>query len=89
MGRQCHEATLPGCGEGERCSNVLELQVWKISENLLFGHAGRQILQDVVDSYPQPSNARFSTPLLGVYGDDFGVVSRHVQFTLLDSAILA
>ena len=89
MGRQSHEATLPVCGEGERCSNVLGLQVWKIGENLFFGHAGRQAFQDIVDGYPQPSNAWFSAPLLGVYGDDIGVISRHVQFRLLDSAILA
>ena len=89
MGRQSHEATLPVCGEGERCSNVLGLQVWKIGENLFFGHAGRQVFQDIVDGYPQPSNAWFSAPLLGVYGDDIGVISKHVQCTLLDCAILA
>ncbi len=77
MGRQCHEATLPVCGEGERCSNVLGLQVWKIGEDLFLGHSGRQVFQDVIDGYSQSSDARFSTPLLGVYGYDFGVISRH------------
>src|SRR6186713_364284 len=56
-------------GEGEAGADVLGFKVREVREDLGFRHAGREVVENVIDRDPQAANARLAAALGGVDGD--------------------
>ncbi len=62
---------------GGKCEEALNFyksifggEIRKVLQNLLLGHAGSQILEDVVDGNAQAANARLAAALAGLDSDE-------------------
>ena len=62
-----------GCERKAR-PDVKQGQLWKVSDNFLSRHPSRQILQNVLDRDPEPTDTRLPTALVGLNGDDLVIV---------------
>jgi hypothetical protein len=54
--------------------DIMQGQFRKVGDNFLRRHPSCQVLQNVLDRDPQPTDTRFSTSLTRLHGDDFLIV---------------
>ena len=73
-GGSAGQLPLAVCCERQDCRDIIRLEVRKIRQDLVRGHAGSQVLEDVVDRVPEASNAGLSTRLPGLDRDALPVV---------------
>lgn len=71
-------AVLTFRGVAEAGEDVFAGEVGEVGEDLLFGHAGREIGQDVVYGDAHAANARLAAAFAGLDGDDV-VIAHGVQ----------
>ena len=61
-------------GVGEAGKNIVAGEVVEVCNNFLSSHAGGEVRENIIDSDPHPSNARFATALTRFKGDDVLVI---------------
>jgi hypothetical protein len=66
-----------GC-ERKASQNIFVGQVIEVFEDFLLGHPRRKIAQDIIDSYPHSSDARFAAPFTGFNGYNLLVAWVHL-----------
>jgi len=54
--------------------DIMQGQFREVGDNFLRRHPSCQVLQNVLDRDPQPTDTRFSTSLTRLHGDDFLIV---------------
>lgn len=57
---------LPVSGEAKRCADVVGFEIRKVGEDLLFGHPGCEVIQNVGDGEAQIANRRLAKHPFGV-----------------------
>ena len=78
-----HRMIVLTSGELEDCSDVPVFQVLVVSENLLSRGAGRQKVEDILDTNAQPADARTTAADVGIYGDSIN--GAHVSVPLVSA----
>ena len=61
---------LPIGGVLQARTDVFLRQIWEVSQNLFIRHAGRQVLENIVDGDPHAPDARLPASLAGLDRDD-------------------
>ncbi len=56
------------------CPDVMQGQFWEVSDHFLSRPPSRQILQNVLDRDPEPTDTRFPTALVRLNGEDLVIV---------------
>ena len=70
----CHDPAFTIRSEGEACMNIINRQFGEIANNVIFRHAGCEIVENVGDCDAQISNAGFSASFFWVNRDVLEVV---------------
>ena len=73
--------------EGEAGADIFAREIRKITENLVFGHTGGEILEDVVNRNPHAADTGFTSPLMRFDRYDVPVVHNAVLRTSSGKAI--
>jgi hypothetical protein len=71
-------------GEPKAGSDILQLKLGKVLDELLGGHPRGELIQDVVHRDPESSDARLSAPLAGLDRDTFSIINGDLQSILRD-----
>jgi hypothetical protein len=66
--------------EGQTCPNVLLLELGEVAEDLLFAHAGREVVEDVIHSDAQPSNDGLASALARLVSNAVLIVHDVTRF---------
>ena len=61
-------------GEGEADANILFGEVGEIGEDVVVGHAGGEVIENIINGDSQAAYARLAAALSGFDGDDLRII---------------
>ena len=86
-----HRSSTLICNKRETGKNVFLGQVRKIIQKFLVGHSGRKIIQHIINSNPQTTNAGFTTSFTRFNCYNFCIIYHRLQkfhiFTSVNSNV--
>lgn len=72
--RKRSQAAFAISGEGETRPDIGGVEVREVLQNLGFGHAGCQVVEDIVDRYPESADTGLAFHFVAFYRNDVTVV---------------